>query len=703
MFDEVFMSKDFDKAFRQLQPQKQKIVRQKIDFLRVNPKYPSLNVHQLSRLGKDIWEMYLDRGARLLYEIRGQSLILWQVGGHAVVDHAHQLKFDHPSRLLPWELQVGASSTPQEPVELVPTPTYRQAPTLDGVLPAAESEDLEQNYFAYFRAAHLNILGVPESQVPLVKAAQTLKEVFALPGLPEQALHHLMDLVTSPDMQTVLLDSSQLLYRTRLDRLDGYLEGRIKKLMLYLHPAQQGFVDVDRPLHLLKGTAGCGKTTIGIYRAIRLAEEGSRVLVVTFNKILASATETLLEELVGRPLPSNLEVRTIHSVMVSLLSSRLNIPKDAQRSLPRKFLHEALVEVRSLDKTQVLKRDETFFQEEIQNIIKGLNLVSVEAYKTIKRYGRKTALGPAQREAVWKVYQAYQKRMDAARFHEWADTALLVLRQAEQGPLNKVYDHIIVDEAQDLKPVDLRVVQLLVAPQGTLMVLGDAAQTLYSRGFSWVQAGIAARGHTSLLHVNYRNTSQIAEAASQLIMKNVLMRASNEYVDPQWTRREGAVPLLLRASASYQQIDLVAQEILKLLSEQRCRLSDIAILSCDNGSCSLYKDILIDRGLPAVMHQDASFNILEEQIKVMTIYSAKGLEFPIVFLMGLIFGDFPRPLREHVQDDEEAGLEIERARMLCYVGMTRAADLLYLVTVRGQESPFIRELAGKIEPVEKIA
>jgi len=35
--------------------------------------------------------------------------------------------------------------------------------------------------------------------------------------------------------------------------------------------------------------------------------------------------------------------------------------------------------------------------------------------------------------------------------------------------------------------------------------------------------------------------------------------------------------------------------------------------------------------------------------------------------------------------------------------MTRAADLLYLVTVRGQESPFIRELAGKIEPVEKIA
>jgi superfamily I DNA/RNA helicase/mRNA-degrading endonuclease YafQ of YafQ-DinJ toxin-antitoxin module len=702
MFAEVLMSRDFDKAFRQLQPQKQKIVRQKIDFLRVDRKYPSLKVHQLVRLGKDIWEMYIDRGARLLYEIRDQTLILWQMGGHEVVDYAHRRNFDHPSQLLRYPRQVGYeqdfSIVPQVAEGAVPLRTYRQEHVQDEAPSVAAPEDAERNYFAYFRSAHLNVLGVPEEQVQSVQTAQTLNEVFALPDLPAQALHYLMDLATSPDMQTVLLDPSQLLYRTRLDRLDGYLEGRIKKLMLHLHPAQQGFVDFDRPLHLLKGTAGCGKTTIGIYRAIRLAEQGKRVLVVTFNKILASATETLIEELIG-PLPRNLEVRTIHSFMISLLSTHPNIPKDAQRALPRKFLHEALVEVRSLDKAQVLKRDEQFFQEEIQNIIKGLDLVSVEAYKAIKRYGRKTALGPTQREAVWKVYQAYQKRMDAAKFHEWADIALLVLRQAQTAPLNKVYDHIIVDEAQDLKPVDLRVVQLLVDPQGTLMVLGDAAQTLYSRGFSWVQAGIAARGHTSILHVNYRNTSQIAEAASQLIMKNVLMRASNEYVDPQWTRREGSVPLLLRAPARYQQIDLVSQEIGKLLSEQRFRLSDIAILSCDNASCDLYKDILIGKGLPAVMHQDPSFNILEDQIKVITIYSAKGLEFPVVFLMGLIFGDFPRPLREHIQDDEEARLEVERARMLCYVGMTRAADLLYLVTVRGQESPFISELAGKIEPV----
>src|SRR6185503_2111868 len=203
----------------------------------------------------------------------------------------------------------------------------------------------------------------------------------------------------------------------------GYFEGRIKKLMLNLEADQQQYVDLSHvPLLLLKGTAGCGKTTIGIYRAIRLTEEGRRVLVVTYNKTLAAVTRTLIEELVG-PLPANLEVRTASSVMKSLLGSRLRLPNGQQTYQPRQFLQQALAEVRLTDKTQVLTRPENFFSDEIQGVIKGLGLTSVEAYKAIRRYGRKTALGPLQREAVWKVYVAYQKRMKAARIHEWSDAA----------------------------------------------------------------------------------------------------------------------------------------------------------------------------------------------------------------------------------------------------------------------------------------
>jgi superfamily I DNA/RNA helicase len=234
---------------------------------------------------------------------------------------------------------------------------------------------------------------------------------------------------------------------------------------------------------------------------------------------------------------------------------------------------------------------------------------------------------------------------------------------------------------------------LLVAREGTLLVLGDGAQTLYSRGFSWVQAGISARGRTALLRVNHRNTCQIAEAAAQLIQYNRLMPSTDEYVDPQWTRRSGPAPRLLTSATSHEQIDLVYRQILELLDTQTCRPSDIAVLCCSNRACEQYRGILAGYGLRAVLHTDQEFDILEEQIKVMTIHAAKGLEFPVVFLMGLTEGNLPRLVGP---DKEEALLEIEHERMLCYVGMTRAAEMLYLVTVQGRESRFLDELAGKL-------
>lgn len=694
MFAEVLVTKDFESAFRRLLSQKQDIVRRKIAFLVQDTSHPSLKAHRLSRAGQNIWECYIDQGSRLLYEMQGQVLVLWRLGGHHIVDRAHLLSFDHSTPLQSWELPVSQEQQPTvaaQPNFLA----YRSPQAPAQAVSPGQNATQTTNYFAYFPEAQLRMLGVPAALVQAIKMAETLEEIFEIPGLPEQAQAYLMDLATSPKMKTVLFEPSQLLYRTRLDRLEGYLEGRIKKLMLNLEGTQQQYVKMEHvPLLLLKGTAGCGKTTIGIYRAIRLAEQGRRVLVVTFNSTLASATKTLVEELVG-PLPANLEVRTAHSIMTSLLGRRFNVPSGPQASLPRQLLREALAEVRTHETALVLKRDESFFLDEIQWVLKGLGLSSVEAYKAVKRYGRKTALGPVQREAVWKVYQAYQRRMDAAGLHEWADAALLTLRLAQAGPLAKSFDDIIIDESQDFKPVELRAIQALAAPQSTIMVLGDAAQTLYSRGFSWVQAGISARGHTSILRVNYRNTSQIAEAAAQLITHNTLMRASNEYVDPLWTQRDGYVPELLRSEQSHMQVDLVCNHILKLIGEQY-RPADIAVLCMENRLCERCKSILVGKGLRAALHNDADFNILEEQIKIMTIHSAKGLEFPVVFLMGLTEGSFPRQPRRDIQDEEEARLEIERARMLCYVGITRAADRLFLVTVRGQESRFIQELAGKI-------
>ncbi|GAB4113757.1 MAG: DNA helicase PcrA [Candidatus Caldatribacteriota bacterium] len=62
----------------------------------------------------------------------------------------------------------------------------------------------------------------------------------------------------------------------------------------------------------------------------------------------------------------------------------------------------------------------------------------------------------------------------------------------------------------------------------------------------------------------------------------------------------------------------------------------------------------------------------EDRVTLMTLHSAKGLEFPVVFITGFEEGIFPHSRSLHILE------ELEEERRLCYVGMTRAKDELYL-------------------------
>jgi DNA helicase-2/ATP-dependent DNA helicase PcrA len=98
----------------------------------------------------------------------------------------------------------------------------------------------------------------------------------------------------------------------------------------------------------------------------------------------------------------------------------------------------------------------------------------------------------------------------------------------------------------------------------------------------------------------------------------------------------------------------------------------------------------------------------KDRVTLMTLHSAKGLEFPVVFLTGLEEGVFP-----HSRSLDDPG-QLEEERRLAYVGITRAMDRLYIShaqrrMVYGQWKPsissrFLRELPEKLlRPIESTA
>ncbi|RIV19166.1 hypothetical protein D2Q93_13320 [Alicyclobacillaceae bacterium I2511] len=99
---------------------------------------------------------------------------------------------------------------------------------------------------------------------------------------------------------------------------------------------------------------------------------------------------------------------------------------------------------------------------------------------------------------------------------------------------------------------------------------------------------------------------------------------------------------------------------------------EVSVLATFLTEVALVADTDLNQGKPEVLPEDA------DQVVLMTLHSAKGLEFPIVFLTGLEEGLFPH--RRTLESDKE----MEEERRLCYVGVTRAMEALYITTCQAR-------------------
>jgi len=666
-----------DKAIRQRVPETIKRIEE-------DPQHPGLHTHKhITVSSRAIFRSRINESYRILWEWLGQGSIgLWRVGKHDFVDAFTSLP--------------GVEQTEWEALQT------EIAPSLESILDWRNDLDKPQP-FRHFPNNHLRLFGVPDEYLDAVRTLNDPEAIWDL-TIPENVQYTLYDIVLKGTDWTAdrFLDTKQLLYRTTVDQLEGYCEGKIKRLLLNLNDEQIALVRVSAsgPI-LIKGVAGSGKTTIGLYRAHYLAGvieqqrrifgESTSILLLTYTNTLAKALKQLYTELYGE-LPHSLIIDTFSHWMMQHLRRYRTFTitsRDQRNAYFRQAQQE--VELEFPNDTVVTTRPLSFFITEVDEVIRARGLENLQDYQLINRIGRDAGLDRERhRPVVWRIYERYQQLLDEHKLVDFADLPRLVLQWC--NPLVQ-YDVVVIDEAQDLPPVYLRLASKLLTDfeeSRSLTLLADPAQSIYYRGISWKEGGINVRGNrTRTLAKNFRNTHQILEAARHILDGCGDLKLENEYIPPTSTHRLGPKPVLAQYSENNEAMLFVIHTIIKLCQSEKYRPGDIALLARnDDLSLAALRKLLSKENIPWAHFRDEQFQILENQVKLLTMHSAKGLEFPVVFLIDLREGTIP-----YITSRETEDADLAQERKLFYVSMTRASERLYLLYPKQSRCRFIRDIA----------
>lgn len=542
---------------------------------------------------------------------------------------------------------------------------------------------------------------VPTEYHEVLATCKTEDDLLAA-NIPGEQLERVLDCLWPPSSDRVVQQVSLVLEKP--EDLLRYAQGDLVNFLLKLDPEQEKLIDwsLTGPT-LVKGGPGSGKSTVALYRAAglfsRTERQQPRVLFTTYTTALIKVSEQLLERLCGGRIPRNLTVENIDRVAAKIVSAQL---KDNFEIVSGAELKAALSTVRrnfelparnSLEYAFVERVFNTlsdkYLLEEIEWVIEGQGCITELDYLSVERVGRGYAFNEALRRAVWKLYECLREYIGDK--YTFGQLRLLALDSVRTGRWKTKYDYVLVDEAQDLSPTALALcVELCTSPQG-IFLTADASQSLYNRGFRWkkVHSDLRVSGRTRLLTRNYRSTRQISEAAAELLLNTDA--GDNESLQQEY-RHQGIRPRIAGFDSENEQVAWIVQELYRAARELRLPLGAAAILVPNNHVAEEIAALARVHSLPARYMRRQEIDIRSPEVKVITMHSAKGLEFPIVCVPFLSNQMIPGQLNS--QDESAAQEQLNTARRLLYVALTRAMRVLILSYPKQNPSIFLQNLSS---------
>lgn len=672
----------FTASFSRLGGIDQKAVKASVFDLQMDPSGGGLQLHRIDR-SKDgnFWSARVNRDIRLIVHRTGDSLLVAYVGHH---DEAYAWA---ERRRIEAHPKTGAIQIVEvrELVEDIAPP-----PQLDLILPASPTPVAA--LFAALDDDALLSVGVPADWLADVRAADE-DGFFALAEhLPAEASEALLEYVATGRLvapKPIVADPfahPDALRRIRpiadQDELEQALAYPWEKWGVFLHPSQRDLVArrFGGPARVA-GSAGTGKTIVAIHRAVRLAREEpqARILLASFSQPLADAMAKKLLVLApetGGIVP-RITVASFRGIAEQMYQLEHGVrPRIATDAVLRERLRVSAVGLKGFS--------ERFLLSEWTNVIDAWGIDTFDAYASVQRMGRKSRLGPNQRAQLWPVFEAVRQALAAERFTTWA-SVFTGLADRLDGKAAKPFEHVLLDEAQDLAPAELRFFAALApkVPDG-LFLAGDIGQRIFQHPYSWASLGVDVRGRSHTLKVCYRTSQQIRRAADLLLP--TVLRDLDGIEDE---RRgivsvfDGPPPEVVVATSETAERDAVNAAVAGWLAEGIVPV-EIGVFVRHIGLLTRARAAIA--GLPNC-----------EDMTVAPMELAKGLEFRAVVVMACDEGVLP--LDERAADAaDEAELDdiYETERRLLYVACTRAREHL-LVTGVAPGSEYLSDLSGHRE------
>ena len=367
--------------------------------------------------------------------------------------------------------------------------------------------------------------------------------------------------------------------------------------MIYNNSQKKAVMHTTGPMMVLAGP-GSGKTAVITGRTCQLVTSGisaSRILVVTFTRAAAKEMKERYLKAMGKT-STQVTFGTFHGVFYAILrhtyrmSGNNILSEEEKKRLMRELVNHYARDLEEEDLEENLAREISTVKN---------NQIPLEHYYS--------ACMP--QEKFREIYEAYEKWRKENKKLDFDDLMVQCKRLFLERPevlraWQQKFQYILIDEFQDISPVQYEIVRMLALPENNLFIVGDDDQSIYRfRGANiknilrFEEAFPGAK--VIKLEQNYRSTKTILSAANEVIRNNEGRKDKTL-----WTENETGEKIRVKLfDTAYDEAEGIVSDIMKRGGSWK----DSAILYRTNAQSRILEEKFVTHNIPYRMVGGVNF------------------------------------------------------------------------------------------------